>query len=118
MHQHLRRLVPLGVIAVVPGVEDMVLPFPFKHRSCEYELILLVVPAARHGYTAILVMHEIRGCGQIPAERFAEWFRIAIVSLVIQKELVALAERHAIAEPRARELVVQLWHDYHSYMVG
>ena len=71
-------------------------------------LVLLVVAAARDRHAAVTVVDEVLGGGEVPAERLAERFRVAVVPLVEQEELVALAERHAITEPRAGELVVKL----------
>lgn len=81
--------------AVVAGVEDVVLALALEHRAGEDELVLLVVAAARDRHAAVTVVDEVLGGGEVPAERFG----VAVVPLVEQEELVALAERHAITWP-------------------
>lgn len=95
VHEHLRRLALGRVVAVVAGVEDVVLALALEHRAGEDELVLLVVAAARDRHAAVTVVDEVLGGGEVPAERFG----VAVVPLVEQEELVALAERHAITWP-------------------
>lgn len=99
VHEHLRRLALGRVVAVVAGVEDVVLALALEHRAGEDELVLLVVAAARDRHAAVTVVDEVLGGGEVPAERLAERFGVAVVPLVEQEELVALAERHAITWP-------------------
>ena len=108
MHEHLRRPALCGIIAVIAGVEDVVLALALKHRAREDELILCVICATGDCHSMILVVYEIFGCGKIPAERLSERLRVAIVPLVEQEEFVALAKWHAVTEPSARELVIKL----------
>ena len=110
MHEDLGCLTLRRVVPVVPRIEGMVAALTLEDAACIDELVLLIVTPTGDGDTAVLVVDEVLGGRQRPAERLPEGNGIAVIPLMEEEELVTLAERHAVSEPGAGELIIQFRH--------
>ena len=110
MHEDLRRLSLRRVIPVIGGVEGMISAFTLTDTSSIYKLILIFVSTSRNGNATIPIMNKVLSRRQVPPKRFTEWFRVPVIALMEEEELISLAEGHAVSEPGARELIIQLGH--------
>src|SRR5699024_467907 len=74
------------------------------------ELVLVVLSAADDRLAEVLVLDEVRGASEGPAERLAvrERAGVATVALMEEIESAVMEERHAVSEPSAGVLVVDI----------
>ena len=110
MHQHLGGLALGGVVPVVACVEAVVQALGLKDTAREDELVLLFVRAPGDGHAPVFVVDKVPGHRQVPAEGLSEGDGPAGVPLVEQVKRVSLAKGHAVPEPGAGELIIQVLH--------
>ena len=96
----------LFVVPVVAGVHGVIAAFRLKNGPGKDKLILRIVPAAGPHGSVVLIMHEIRGDGQRPAEGLAKGTGPAGVTLMKEIEFSVLSKGHAVAKPGVWELIV------------
>ena len=110
VHQHLGGLALGGVVPVVACVEAVVQALGLKDAAREDELVLLFVRAPGDGHAPVFVVDKVPGHRQVPAEWLPKGAGPAGVPLVEQVKRVSLAKGHAVPEPGAGELVIQVLH--------
>ena len=110
LHQYLRLFALLFVVPVVAGVHGVIAAFRLKNGPGKDKLILRIVPAAGQHGSVVLIMHEIRGDGQRPAEGLAKGTGPAGVTLMKEIEFSVLSKGHAVAKPGVGVLIIELIH--------
>ena len=100
-----------GIMVVVGGVEDMVLPGPFPEHAAGVDAVVrFVVAAVRDGRAHVVVMHEVLRDQQVPAHPVHR--HVAAPGVLQEEEVVfaVLIEGDHVPQPVAFGLVEQVRH--------